>query len=643
MDFGEGESLDHRIEREGALPEAQVVEWADQLLGALAYCHAQGVIHRDVKPQNVIIRPDGQATLVDFGLVKLWDPHDPRTRTAMRGMGTPEYAPPEQYDAQMGHTDPRSDVYSLGATLYHALTGQAPPTATMRIASPGILRHPRTMNPNLSPHVEQAILRSTELAVDHRFATAQDMAAALRGEALPVGPPISVTTVIPEAQPAPSVMPASEPMRAAPAAQPIPSAGRKRAPVWAWVLGGVAVLALVAGLAGAVMFMRGGMGSRLSGATPTSAVEETSVAAALEVEATPSPSPSPPPSPTSTNPPPSPTNTPTRKPTQKPSTTSTPTETPEATSERTPAPTPTKPSQSQAATPTPPPAAPPPSGALINFEQWGTWRRGDQPYGELTQSQEKVRSGSYAAKLRYNFPSGGDDYVVFVRPIGLSGQPNAVGAWVYGDGSGHFLNIWVQDAQDEMWSVHLGKVGGAGWQQMVGFLAPGLPWPSGHLSGPDNGVVDYPVRFHALVVDRPSSGPQSGLIYIDDVSVWHSETPTVPTPPAAPAATPAGGVQPTPIGEPPVSADPLDFVPPEHLDGWETTDTGHKATIIINISGGAPPFTVHHDTDVFVTDQRECSIQFNVGGCAIIHSITVDSADGQSVTHDYYIRAPGCD
>jgi len=143
MDFVEGENLAQRIVREGSIPEGQVLEWADQLLDALAYCHAQGVIHRDLKPQNVIIRPDGRAALVDFGLVKLWNPNDPRTRTAMRGMGTPEYAPPEQYDAQMGHTDARSDIYGLGATLYHALTGQAPPTATMRVASPGTFQPPR--------------------------------------------------------------------------------------------------------------------------------------------------------------------------------------------------------------------------------------------------------------------------------------------------------------------------------------------------------------------------------------------------------------------------------------------------------------------------------------------------------------------
>ena len=121
MNFVEGESLSDKIKREGALQESQVLTWTEHLLSALSYCHAKGIIHRDIKPQNVIIRPGGQAVLVDFGLVKLWDPSDPRTRTAMRGMGTPEYAPPEQYDMQMGHTDPRSDIYSLGATLYLSL------------------------------------------------------------------------------------------------------------------------------------------------------------------------------------------------------------------------------------------------------------------------------------------------------------------------------------------------------------------------------------------------------------------------------------------------------------------------------------------------------------------------------------------
>jgi serine/threonine protein kinase len=629
MDFVEGENLNRRIEQEGALSEAKVLEWADQLLSALAYCHGQGVIHRDIKPQNVIIRPDGQATLVDFGLVKLWDPHDPRTKTAMRGMGTPEYAPPEQYDAQIGHTGPCSDVYGLGATLYHALTGQAPPTATMRIASPGMFQPPRVVNPHLSPTVDAAILRATELAVDQRFATAQDMAAALHGEVPPSGPTNWATTVIAGTPPSPTGTPSYQPTPVAPGAPPAPPGQGRRAPAWAWALGGLGILAVMALAVVIALVIRNGGSLVKDRPTPTAQVEKTEVAARLETEetSTPSPSPAPTETPTATR---TPANTPTRAPTA----THKPTHTPRSTPTSKP---PTATASRVPPTSTPKPAVAPPSGALITFEQWPAWRRGDQPYGDLTQSQEQAHSGNYSAKLSYNFSGSSDDYVVFVHSIGLAGQPNTVGAWVYGDGSGHYVNAWVQDAQSEMWSVHLGQVGAPGWRQMAGTLGPGHPWPSGHLSGPDNGVVDYPVRFHALVLDRPGGGPQSGQIYIDDVSVWQGQVSAPATP------TPGGAVVPTVAGEQPASAGPLDFPVPTQLDGWETTDTGHTATIVVHISGGAPPFVIHHDADVAVSNQRDYPIEFDVGGCAIVHTITVESADGQSVSHDYYIRAPSCD
>jgi serine/threonine protein kinase len=173
MKLVEGENLAERIAQQGALPESEALTLADQLLEALAHCHNQGVIHRDVKPQNVIIRPDGRVVLVDFGLVKLWDPNDPHTKTAMRGMGTPEYAPPEQYDMGPGHhTDPRADIYGLGATLYHALTGQLPPTVTQRIASRSAFRPPRALNKRISPTVRSHaaawdVLEMT-VAEDHR-------------------------------------------------------------------------------------------------------------------------------------------------------------------------------------------------------------------------------------------------------------------------------------------------------------------------------------------------------------------------------------------------------------------------------------------------------------------------------------------
>lgn len=180
MEMVEGESLADRIGREGALAVPVVLRWAHQLLDALAYCHGQNVLHRDIKPTNIIIRPDEQAVLVDFGLVKLWDPRDPRTMTVVRGMGTPEYAPPEQYETESGSTDVRSDIYALGATLYHALVGQAPPTATKRIVNPAALIPVRALNPAIDPAIEAALMRALELRPIDRFQSAREMADALR-------------------------------------------------------------------------------------------------------------------------------------------------------------------------------------------------------------------------------------------------------------------------------------------------------------------------------------------------------------------------------------------------------------------------------------------------------------------------------
>jgi hypothetical protein len=97
----------------------------------------------------------------------------------MRGMGTPEYAPPEQYEVEMGHTDARSDIYSLGATMYHALLGDAPPTATLRIANPEQFRPPSDLKPEVSEQTEMAVVKALELARSDRWQSTAAMAEAL--------------------------------------------------------------------------------------------------------------------------------------------------------------------------------------------------------------------------------------------------------------------------------------------------------------------------------------------------------------------------------------------------------------------------------------------------------------------------------
>ena len=178
IDYVEGENLEERVTREGPLPEAQALAWADQVLDALAYLHAQSppVIHRDVKPANIRITPEGTAVLVDFGVAKYMVSGQP-TATVARA-GSPGYAPIEQY---AGGTDQRSDLYSLGATLYLALTGQVPPEAPL-LAAGQALPCPRQLSPAISRRTEATILRAMQSDAGRRFQSATEMQAALRGE-----------------------------------------------------------------------------------------------------------------------------------------------------------------------------------------------------------------------------------------------------------------------------------------------------------------------------------------------------------------------------------------------------------------------------------------------------------------------------
>jgi serine/threonine protein kinase len=174
MDFVGGQDLRQLMEekrRRGKfLEEARVLQWADQLCDALEYLHGQDppVLHRDIKPANIKLTPGGLIKLVDFGLVKLLAADDSRTITVLQGRGTVAYTPLEQYGGDTGHTDARSDIYSLGATLYHLLTNQPPADAKQRFLNPNALVFPRAINPRLSPATERAILTAIAMHPDPR-------------------------------------------------------------------------------------------------------------------------------------------------------------------------------------------------------------------------------------------------------------------------------------------------------------------------------------------------------------------------------------------------------------------------------------------------------------------------------------------
>lgn len=162
------------------LPEEQVLDWAKQILDTLAYLHNQPspVVHRDIKPGNIKLTPDGRIKIVDFGLVKLMAP-DERTITVVQGRGTAHYTPLEQYGGDTGHTEPRTDIYAFGATLYTLLTNEPPVEAKQRFLSPNTLIHPREINPAISLRTERAILWALGLHPDERPPTVEHLRKAL--------------------------------------------------------------------------------------------------------------------------------------------------------------------------------------------------------------------------------------------------------------------------------------------------------------------------------------------------------------------------------------------------------------------------------------------------------------------------------
>jgi|GEM_PF-682334 len=190
MDYVEGEDLQSQLVRtRQPLPEEDVLRWADQVLDALTYLHnqqPQKIIHRDIKPANLRVNLQGWVKLVDFGLVKLLDTDSPETKAELRGLGTPAYAPLEQFAGSQAHTDPRSDVYSLGATLYHLLTNLSPPDVHQRLLDPQVLLPLRELNPQLSTRTEEVILYAMQIHPDNRYQSAEEMRQALNGSVVSV-------------------------------------------------------------------------------------------------------------------------------------------------------------------------------------------------------------------------------------------------------------------------------------------------------------------------------------------------------------------------------------------------------------------------------------------------------------------------
>lgn len=180
MDFIEGEDLRFRMERLGMLTEDDAVHIGAAICDALAYLHSRKppILHRDIKPGNVKITPDGHIFLVDFGLAKVYQNASQATTTGARAM-TPGYSPPEQYGT--ARTDPRTDIYSLGATLYAALCGIIPEDGLARAMDNAQLTPLRKRNSKVSRRLAAAIEKAMAVDPSDRFQTAEEFKKALLG------------------------------------------------------------------------------------------------------------------------------------------------------------------------------------------------------------------------------------------------------------------------------------------------------------------------------------------------------------------------------------------------------------------------------------------------------------------------------
>ena len=187
MDYVPGEDLrtlmlDARRQKT-FLREDVVLGWANQIANALTYLHRQSppIIHRDIKPSNLKLTPSGLVKLVDFGLVRVLVP-DEMTITVIQGQGTILYTPLEQYGSDGSHTDVRSDVYSLGATLYHLLTNTPPADARQRFLAPESLLPPKEINSAINRRTQRGLKWAMSLHPDERPDSAEDFRLFLLGQ-----------------------------------------------------------------------------------------------------------------------------------------------------------------------------------------------------------------------------------------------------------------------------------------------------------------------------------------------------------------------------------------------------------------------------------------------------------------------------
>lgn len=176
MEYIDGENLASQVVSRGALPEAEALRYIQQIGEALAVVHNNSLLHRDVKPQNIMLRfGKSEAVLIDFGIAREFTPNLTQTHTQMLSDG---FAPIEQYDKR-SKRGAYTDIYALAATLYSLLTGEVPTLAPRRAISMSFLE-PKEINSNISDRVNQAILKGMEVKPEERPPSIQEWLALLQ-------------------------------------------------------------------------------------------------------------------------------------------------------------------------------------------------------------------------------------------------------------------------------------------------------------------------------------------------------------------------------------------------------------------------------------------------------------------------------
>ncbi|MGA7934027.1 MAG: protein kinase [Kovacikia sp.] len=313
MDYIPGQTLDKLVLPEHPLPEITAINYIQQVGVALKAVHQLGLLHRDVKPQNLILQQGtGQVVLIDFGTAREFSPGLTQTHTSVLSDG---YAPIEQYLPHAKRTA-ATDVYGLAATLYTLLTAQVPIASVLRDRHP--LRDPRDLRPDLSPAVNQAVLRGMAMELHHRPASVDEWLMLLpdyQGKS-PVAPSrsnsrVATVAVVPQRRPS------------SPAAPTVAPVQRRSGAGGLWVFIGLAALtsATVAFLTVLSETQKpapappSGTGTEPASVSPTPTPKPIQTPSP-KVQTTPKPPPSPTPSPSASV---SPSPTPSVSPTEKPS------------------------------------------------------------------------------------------------------------------------------------------------------------------------------------------------------------------------------------------------------------------------------------------------------------------------------------